>query len=178
MGLFFQGKRPKKGEIFRDPEPIAFFSFAHSNEGECEWRNQHRPSKGTWIRPVQSRTSSMILTNDYQRTINLGRGGPMTTPTQSKGQRSSLGLPVTSTPFSDLKALIGSVQPIHRKWPCLGKWPCPSIVLNSSISIPPLFCDRGWCGCFQLFPFMVESHSTTIFTRITSHTLSESLFCR
>ena len=69
MGLFFQGKRPKKGEIFRDPQPIAFFSFAHSNEGECEWRNQHRPSKDTWIRPVQSRTSSMILTNDYQRTI-------------------------------------------------------------------------------------------------------------
>ena len=104
MGLFFQGKRPKKGEIFRDPELIAFFSFAHSNEGECEWRNQHRPSKGTWIRPVQSRTSSMILTNDYQRTINLVREGPMTTPTQTKGQRSSLGLPVTSTPFSDLKA--------------------------------------------------------------------------
>ena len=77
--------------------------LAH-NEGECEWRNQHRPSKDTWIRPVQSRTSSMILTNDYQRTINLGREGPMTTPTQTKGQRSSLGLPVTSTPFSDLKA--------------------------------------------------------------------------
>ena len=73
MGLYFQGKRPKKGEIFRDPEPIAFFSFAHSNEGEFEWRNQHRPSKDTWIRPVQSRTSSMILTNDYQRTINLVR---------------------------------------------------------------------------------------------------------
>ena len=107
MGLFFQGKRPKKGEIFRDPEPIAFFSFAHSNEGECEWRNQHRPSKDTWIRPVQSRTSSMILTNDYQRTINLVREGPMTTPTQTKGQRSSLGLPVTSAPFSDLKAGYG-----------------------------------------------------------------------
>ena len=104
MGLFFQGKRPKKGEIFRDPEPIAFFSFAHSNEGECEWRNQHRPSKDTWIRPVQSRTSSMILTNDYQRPIHLGREGPTTTPTQTKGQRSSLGLPVTSTPFSDLNA--------------------------------------------------------------------------
>jgi len=31
----------------------------------------------------------------------------MTTPTQTKGQRSSLGLPVTSTPFSDLNAGYG-----------------------------------------------------------------------
>ena len=49
----------------------------------------------------------MILTYNYQRIINLGREGPMTTPTQTKGQRSSLGLPVTSTPFSDLNAGYG-----------------------------------------------------------------------
>ncbi len=61
----------------------------------------------TRIRPVHSRTSPMILTNNYQRVINLGREGPMTTPTQTKGQRSSLGLPVTSTPFSDLNAGYG-----------------------------------------------------------------------
>ena len=49
----------------------------------------------------------MILTNNYQRIIKLGREGPTTTPTQTKGQRSSLGLPVTSTPFSDLNAGYG-----------------------------------------------------------------------
>ena len=107
MGPFHSRKKAQKGEIFRDPEPIAFFPFAQSNEGakgNVSERNQHRPTKDTRIRPVQSRTSPMILTNNYQRVINLGREGPMTTPTQTKGQRSSLGLPVTSTPFSDLNA--------------------------------------------------------------------------
>ena len=60
-------KKAQKGEMFRDPEPIASFPFAHNNEGGCEWRNQHRPSMDTRIRPVQSRTSPMILTSNYQR---------------------------------------------------------------------------------------------------------------
>ena len=121
MGPFHSRKKAQKGEIFRDPEPIAFFPFAQSNEGakgNVSERNQHRPTKDTRIRPVQSRTSPMILTNNYQRVINLGREGPMTTPTQTKGQRSSLGLTVTSTPFSDLNAGYGPrfTHCARRKW--------------------------------------------------------------
>ena len=108
VGLFHSREEAQKGEIFRDPEPIAsFFPSPTTTKGNVSERNQHRPSKDTRIRPVQSRTSPMILTNNYQRIIKIGREGPTTTPTQTKGQRSSLGLPVTSTPFSDLNAGYG-----------------------------------------------------------------------
>ena len=36
MGLFHSRKNAQKGEIFRDPEPIASFPFAHNNKGGCE----------------------------------------------------------------------------------------------------------------------------------------------
>ena len=104
MGLFIQGKMPKREKYSEIQSRLPLFPSPTTTKGNVSERNQHRPSKDTRIRPVQSRTSPMILTYNYQRIINLGREGPMTTPTQTKGQRSSLGLPVTSTPFSDLNA--------------------------------------------------------------------------
>ena len=104
MAFFIQGKMPKREKYSEIQSRFPLFPSPTTTKGNVSERNQHRPSKDTRIRPVQSRTSPMILTYNYQRIINLGREGPMTTPTQTKGQRSSLGLPVTSTPFSDLNA--------------------------------------------------------------------------
>ena len=107
MAFFIQEKCPKREKYSEIQSRLPLFPSPTTTKGNVSERNQHRPSKDTRIRPVQSRTSPMILTNNYQRIIKIGREGPTTTPTQTKGQRSSLGLPVTSTPFSDLNAGYG-----------------------------------------------------------------------
>ena len=118
IGLFHSGKMPKREKYSEIQSRLPLFPSPTKTKGNVSERNQHRPSKDTRIRPVQSRTSPMILTYNYQRIINLGREGPTTTPTQTKGQRSSLGLPVTSTPFSDLNAGYGPrfTHCARRKW--------------------------------------------------------------
>ena len=64
-------KREKYSEI---QSRLPLFPSPTTTKGNVSERNQHRPSKDTRIRPVQSRTSPMILTYNYQRIINLGYG--------------------------------------------------------------------------------------------------------
>ena len=56
----------------------------------------------------------MILTNNYQRIIKLGREGPTTTPTQTKGQRSSLGFQSPQHHFQTSTQVMGPVYALCK----------------------------------------------------------------
>ena len=123
VGLFHSREEAQKGEIFRDPEPIVFFSPSPTatTENVSDATNTVRQRTPGFARfRAELVQCPMILTNNYQRIIKIGMEGPTTTPTQTKGQRSSLGLPVTTTPFSDLNAP-------HRK-------PSESILMKEALS--------------------------------------------